>query len=268
MPDAPQAPKNVSAVPGKKLRAPKASPLSRAIRRNLIAGLLVLIPLGVCLWVVTLMWAWVVEPVGGFTVAQIGKLVPEVFEDPDGVRVLVRLKKAGGEPGDVPETKSVEPAGGWAVFMSRTFHPLPPEPEEATIKVSHQGQERVFRRLPSMGLVGMVLGFFLVVLLVLVFGVVVRMFLGRTVIRWGEHQLERIPLLRTLYVGTKQLLQTLFEDKEEKFQGTVLVEYPRPGMWAMAFVTSSVRATWNTAWGRTPSPSSCPPPPTPPAAIC
>ena len=224
--------------------APEAGPrkpqtIRGIVKRNILAGILVLMPLGMCLWVLTLVWGWVVEPLGGFMVGTLGKVVPEVVEDAEGRRLVLERTSSKDEEGRRVEVASTRAAGGWNAFMSRIFHPKAADSEE--IAVAIDGQPHIFHRLPGMAWFSMIFGFVLVLMLVFVFGMLMRMLLGRTVVKWGERILTRIPLIRTVYVGTKQLLETLFSEQKRKFQGTVLVQYPRPGMWAMAFVTSTIQ---------------------------
>ncbi len=56
----------------------------------------------------------------------------------------------------------------------------------------------------------------------------------------GEDVLEAIPLAGAVYKTLKQLLETLLKDTNGKFRRVILVEYPRRGIWAIAFVTGSM----------------------------
>jgi uncharacterized membrane protein len=56
----------------------------------------------------------------------------------------------------------------------------------------------------------------------------------------GERVLQAIPFAGQVYKTLKQLLSTLLEDSNSKFRRVILVEYPRRGMWAIAFVTGSM----------------------------
>ena len=53
----------------------------------------------------------------------------------------------------------------------------------------------------------------------------------------GDSFIARIPLVRTIYMGVKQVLQTLFTPGGQSFRKVLLVEYPREGMWSIAFQT-------------------------------
>lgn len=81
------------------------------------------------------------------------------------------------------------------------------------------------------------LGVILTLALVLVTGLVVANFFGRRLVSAWESLLARIPLVRTVYGAVKQITASLFADASQSFREVVLVEYPRRGLWMLAFVT-------------------------------
>jgi uncharacterized membrane protein len=89
----------------------------------------------------------------------------------------------------------------------------------------------------------------LVLVLVLVFlvGVLVRNILGKRLYQIGDRLLGRIPLVSRIYVGTRQVIEALFQQRQTLFQDVVLLEYPRPGVIAMGFVTAVVPAGFRSA---------------------
>jgi uncharacterized membrane protein len=68
-------------------------------------------------------------------------------------------------------------------------------------------------------------------------GVIVANFVGKRLIVIGDAMIARIPLVRTIYASVKQVLQTLFTPGGQSFRKVLLVEYPRVGMWSLAFQT-------------------------------
>jgi uncharacterized membrane protein len=58
----------------------------------------------------------------------------------------------------------------------------------------------------------------------------------------GEKVVQSIPLAGSVYKTLQQLLQTVFQDSSTRFRKVVLVEYPRKGIWAIAFVTGAMTA--------------------------
>ena len=65
--------------------------------------------------------------------------------------------------------------------------------------------------------------------------------IGRSVIRSGENLVERMPVVRSVYSGIKQVAETFFNKKEKSFDKVVLVEFPRPGSWALGFMSTRPR---------------------------
>ena len=62
--------------------------------------------------------------------------------------------------------------------------------------------------------------------------------IGRSVIRKGEQMVDRMPVVRSVYGAIKQVAETFFSKKEQSFDKVVLVEFPRPGTWALGFVST------------------------------
>lgn len=80
-------------------------------------------------------------------------------------------------------------------------------------------------------------GILLTAAIVLVTGIVVTNLLGRQLVRLGEAVLSRIPLVRTIYTSAKKITETIFSGTGKSFRKVVMVEYPRRGMWTLAFLT-------------------------------
>lgn len=74
---------------------------------------------------------------------------------------------------------------------------------------------------------------------ILLSGVLVRHFFGHELVRFGERLLSRVPVARSIYNAVKQLFEALVSgsDSKSSFNSVVLVEYPRKGIWGIAFVT-------------------------------
>jgi uncharacterized membrane protein len=82
-------------------------------------------------------------------------------------------------------------------------------------------------------------GIGLVVLLVFMtaVGAVTAGMVGRMVVGYGERVLSRMPIIRSVYSATKQIFETMLAQKSTAFREVVLVEFPRPGMWSIGFIT-------------------------------
>jgi uncharacterized membrane protein len=65
--------------------------------------------------------------------------------------------------------------------------------------------------------------------------------IGRSMIGWGEAAVDRMPIIRSVYTGIKQIAETMFNKTEASFDKTCLVEFPRPGVWALGFVSSKAK---------------------------
>ncbi|MBV9386650.1 MAG: DUF502 domain-containing protein [Chroococcidiopsidaceae cyanobacterium CP_BM_ER_R8_30] len=74
---------------------------------------------------------------------------------------------------------------------------------------------------------------------ILLIGLMARNIVGRWLLNSGEQLLQAIPLAGSVYKTLKQLLETVFKDTNNKFRRVILVEYPRRGIWAIAFVTGT-----------------------------
>lgn len=75
---------------------------------------------------------------------------------------------------------------------------------------------------------------------ILLIGLMARNIVGRWLLDLGEGILQAIPFAGSVYKTLKQLLETLLQDSKDKFRRVVLVEYPRKGVWAIAFVTGTM----------------------------
>jgi uncharacterized membrane protein len=80
-------------------------------------------------------------------------------------------------------------------------------------------------------------GFVTVILLVFLVGLLAHNFIGRQVVTAWNSLLNRIPVVRGLYNGIKQVSDTLFSENGNAFREAVLVQYPHQGLWTIAFVT-------------------------------
>jgi uncharacterized membrane protein len=82
-------------------------------------------------------------------------------------------------------------------------------------------------------------GLGVVVAFVIVFGtgIVAANFFGQRLIRAWERVLGRVPFVKSIYSSVKQVSDTLLSDKGQAFRKALLVEFPRPGSWTIAFQT-------------------------------
>lgn len=83
------------------------------------------------------------------------------------------------------------------------------------------------------------LGVVLSLVIVFVTGVFAANLFGRSLVSLWEHILARIPLVRSVYSGAKQLAETVFSEKGKSFRKVLLIEFPRRGLWTIAFQTGA-----------------------------
>jgi uncharacterized membrane protein len=69
-------------------------------------------------------------------------------------------------------------------------------------------------------------------------GSVARGLIGRSMVRKAEEIVDRVPLVRSVYSGVKQITETFFAKSEKNFERTCLVEFPREGYWAVGMVAT------------------------------
>lgn len=94
---------------------------------------------------------------------------------------------------------------------------------------------------PILGnLMNLAVGLAVPLLCILLIGLMARNIAGRWLLDVGERLLQAIPFAGSVYKTLKQLLETLLKDTNSKFRRVVLVEYPRKGIWAVAFVTGTL----------------------------
>ncbi|MES2686498.1 MAG: DUF502 domain-containing protein [Pseudomonadota bacterium] len=134
-----------------------------AIRRWLLAGLLVLVPLAVTVWLLN----WII--------------------------------------GTLDQTLQILP-GDWQPDKLLGFH------------------------IPGFGVL-------LALAIVLSIGAIASNFLGRKLVRWWDALLSRIPIVRSIYSSVKQVSDTLFSENGNAFRKALLVQWPREGVWTIAFQT-------------------------------
>jgi len=76
--------------------------------------------------------------------------------------------------------------------------------------------------------------------LLFLIGIIFRNFLGRKAIKLLDRILERIPLINKIYLFVRNVSESIVSQKETMFREVVMIEYPRPGMHAIAFVSAKV----------------------------
>jgi uncharacterized membrane protein len=82
-------------------------------------------------------------------------------------------------------------------------------------------------------------GVLLTLAVLLVIGAIASNFVGRKLVQWGDAVITRIPVVRSIYSSVKQVSDTVFSDSGNAFRTAVLVQWPREGVWTVAFITGN-----------------------------
>ncbi|MHA6288550.1 DUF502 domain-containing protein [Maricaulis sp. CAU 1757] len=90
------------------------------------------------------------------------------------------------------------------------------------------------------------LGIVIAVVLLTALGALAANIFGRSLIAVGERILNGVPLVRNVYGALKQIVETVFSGEANSFKDVVLVEYPREGLWVVAFVSAEGRGELRT----------------------
>jgi uncharacterized membrane protein len=82
-------------------------------------------------------------------------------------------------------------------------------------------------------------GVLLTLAIVLAAGAAASNFMGKKLVHWGDRLVSRIPVVRSIYSSVKQVSDTLFSETGNAFRTAVLVQWPRPDVWTIGFVTGT-----------------------------
>jgi uncharacterized membrane protein len=83
------------------------------------------------------------------------------------------------------------------------------------------------------------LGIILTFAILLLTGILAANYVGRHVVGGWESLMQRIPIVRSIYGGAKNFAEIVFSDSNDSFKNVLLIEYPRRGIYSLAFQTAS-----------------------------
>ncbi len=170
----------------KPVTQPKDTPPRRTflggLRTNFLAGLVVIAPIGLTLWLIWTVVGWVDSVVWPF--------VPNAYH-PE--QLINRI-------------------------MGRSFA------DDNWITVNVRG-----------------IGVVIFLVFTMLVGWMGKGLIGRSFLRWGEGLVGRMPVVRSIYNGVKQIAETVFAQTETSFDRACLIEYPRRGIWAIGFISTSTK---------------------------
>ncbi|MGR3759358.1 DUF502 domain-containing protein [Roseobacteraceae bacterium NS-SX3] len=84
-------------------------------------------------------------------------------------------------------------------------------------------------------------GLIIFLLFTIVVGWIAKGIIGRSLINFAESLVDRMPVVRTIYSGIKQISETVFAQTERSFDKACLIQYPRRGIWAIGFVSTTAK---------------------------
>ncbi|SLN16367.1 DUF502 domain-containing protein [Pseudooctadecabacter jejudonensis] len=157
--------------------------LITGLRNNFIAGLVVIAPIGLTLWLIWTVVGWVDSFVWPF--------VPNAYQPEE----LINRLMGNASPAD-----------------------------ENWITVNVRG-----------------IGVIIFLIFTMLVGWMAKGLIGRSFLRWGEGLVSRMPVVRSIYNGVKQIAETIFAQTETSFDKACLIEYPRKGIWAIGFISTSTK---------------------------
>ena len=85
----------------------------------------------------------------------------------------------------------------------------------------------------------------LIAVLILI-GMFTTGFIGKFFVRLGDFIVSKMPLVSSIYSLLKQLFETIFSSKSQSFKEAVLIEYPRKGLWVIAFLAGETSSELKT----------------------
>ncbi len=84
-------------------------------------------------------------------------------------------------------------------------------------------------------------GVFVFLVFTIFIGWMAKGIIGKSMLSWAEGLVQGLPVVRSIYNGLKQIAETVFAQSESSFDTACLVEYPRKGIWAIAFISTSAK---------------------------
>jgi len=102
----------------------------------------------------------------------------------------------------------------------------------AVLPQQYQPDELLGFHIPGLGVI-------LTFLVLFITGMLAANFVGRYVVGGWESLMDRIPVVRSVYSAAKNFAEIVFSDSSESFKKVLLIEYPRKGLYSLAFQTSS-----------------------------
>lgn len=133
---------------------------------------------------------------------------------------------------------------GWVDSFVLPFVPEAYQPESIVRRIiGHNNYNKLFGEDTEINIRGVGVVFFL--LFTVFIGWIAKGFIGRSMIVWAEGVVDRMPVVRSIYSGVKQIAETVFNQQDRSFEKACLIEYPRRGIWAIGFVSTTAKGEVN-----------------------
>jgi uncharacterized membrane protein len=84
-------------------------------------------------------------------------------------------------------------------------------------------------------------GLLVAIIFITLVGFLAKNLIGRSIVRFGESILQRMPLVRSVYKGLKQIFESVLNEQSSSFRKVGLVEFPSPGVWTLGFISSEAQ---------------------------
>jgi uncharacterized membrane protein len=120
------------------------------------------------------------------------------------------------------------------VYITRTFVEWIDGMVVPLIPTAYRFDQRLPFAIPGFGLL-------VALVFITILGFLTANFIGRRFLHLGEALLGRMPIIRNLYGGLKQVFETVVSRPANAFKQVALIEYPRPGTWSLVFIASDAR---------------------------
>lgn len=124
---------------------------------------------------------------------------------------------------------------GWVDGWVWPFVPAAYHPEELVNRLLGRGPENwIDVNVRGVGVV-------IFLLFTVMVGWIGKGLIGRSFLSIGERFVDRMPVVRSIYNAAKQIAETVFSQRDTSFDKACLVEYPRKGLWAIAFISTNAK---------------------------
>lgn len=102
------------------------------------------------------------------------------------------------------------------------------------ILINRFGKESIITAIPGLGIL-------FLIALIFITGALARNYIGRKIFAIGDYIVTHIPLLNRIYIALQEISEAVFSEKRELFKKAVLIEYPRPDCYSIAFFTQDTK---------------------------